>query len=132
VFISGYADVPMSVRAMKGGAVDFLPKPVSEDQLLGAVATALERERQQRDARNEVEQISRRVASLTPREQEVLQGVVAGQLNKQIAAQLGVAEKTVKVHRARVMEKMQTATLAELVRVTGKAGIPAADRTPAV
>jgi FixJ family two-component response regulator len=132
VFITGHADVPMSVRAMKGGAVDFLPKPVSDDELLGAVATALARERQQRDARNEVEQIRRRVASLTPREQEVLHCVVAGQLNKQIAAHLGVAEKTVKVHRARVMQKMQTTTLAELVRVSGKAGIPAADSTPGI
>jgi len=130
VFISGYADVSTSVRAMKSGAVDFLAKPVGEDDLLAAVRAALDRERQQRQIRTEVDQILQRVASLTPREQEVLHHVVAGQLNKQIAVRLGVGEKTIKVHRARVMEKMETATLADLVRAAGKAGIPKTDRQP--
>jgi FixJ family two-component response regulator len=130
VFISGYADVPTSVRAMKGGAVDFLSKPVRDDDLLAAVRTALAQERQQRRIRGEVDQIRRRVASLTPREQEVLRYVVAGELNKRIAALLGVGEKTIKVHRARVMQKMQAATLADLVRAAGRAGIPEEDLGP--
>ncbi len=130
VFITGYADVSTSVRAMKSGAVDFLSKPVGEDALLAAVRTALDRERQQRKIRTEVDHILQRVASLTPREKEVLHHVVSGQLNKQIAVRLGVGEKTIKAHRARVMEKMETATLADLVRTAGKAGIPEADRQP--
>ena len=124
VFITGHADVPTSVRAMKSGAVDFLSKPFREDELLGAVRTALEKEQQEREGRAELQQICERVKSLTPREQEVLEYVVAGHLNKQIAAALGVAEKTIKVHRARVMQKMQTATLADLVRMAAKASIP--------
>jgi len=128
VFITGYADVPTSVRAMKGGAVDFLSKPVRDHDLLAAVRTALDQELQQRRIRDEVDQIRGRVASLTPREQEVLRYVVAGELNKRIAALLGVVEKTIKVHRARVMQKMQAATLADLVRAAGRAGIPEADR----
>jgi FixJ family two-component response regulator len=124
VFITGRADVPTSVRAMKSGAVDFLSKPFREDELLGAVRTALEKEQQERGARAELQQIRERVNSLTPREQEVLEYVVAGQLNKRIAAALGVAEKTIKVHRARVMQKMLAATLADLVRMAGKAGMP--------
>lgn len=127
VFITGHADVPTSVRAMKGGAVDFLSKPVRDDDLLAAVRTALDQERHQRRKRDEVDQIRRRIASLTPREQEVLRYVVAGELNKRIAGLLGVGEKTIKVHRARVMQKMQTATLADLVRAAGRAGIPEAD-----
>jgi len=128
VFISGYADVPSSVRAMKSGAVDFLSKPVGEDDLLAAVRTALDREQLQRRTQAEVDKVRQRVASLTPREQEVLHHVVAGQLNKQIAASLGVGEKTIKVHRARVMQKMQTPTLADLVRAAERVGIPEADR----
>jgi FixJ family two-component response regulator len=112
---------------MKGGAVDFLSKPVRDDDLLAAVRTALDQERHQRRKRDEVDQIRRRIASLTPREQEVLRYVVAGELNKRIAGLLGVGEKTIKVHRARVMQKMQTATLADLVRAAGRAGIPEAD-----
>jgi len=130
VFITGHADVPTSVRAMKGGAVDFLSKPVRDDDLLAAVRTALDQERQQSRVRAEVDQIRRRVASLTPREQEVLRYVVAGNINKRIAALLGVAEKTIKVHRARIMQKMQTAALAALVRAAQKAGIPETDRRP--
>jgi FixJ family two-component response regulator len=130
VFISGYADVPTSVRAMKGGAVDFLSKPVRDDDLLAAVRTALDQERQERRIRREVDQILQRVASLTPREHEVFRYVVAGELNKSIAGLLGVGDKTIKVHRARVMQKMQAATLADLVRAASKAGIPEADRRP--
>jgi len=128
VFISGYADVPSSVRAMKSGAVDFLSKPVGEEDLLAAVRTALDREQLQRRIQAEVDKVRQRVASLTPREQEVLHHVVAGQLNKQIAASLGVGEKTIKVHRARVMQKMQTPTLADLARAAERVGIPEADR----
>ncbi len=128
VFISGYADVPSSVRAMKSGAVDFLSKPVGEDDLLAAVRTALDRQQLQRRIQAEIDKVRQRVASLTPREQEVLHHVVAGQLNKQIAASLGVGEKTIKVHRARVMQKMQTPTLADLVRAAERVGIPEADR----
>jgi len=130
VFITGHADVPTSVRAMKGGAVDFLSKPVRDDDLLAAVRTALDQERQERRIRREVDQILQRVASLTPREHEVFRYVVAGELNKRIAGLLGVGEKTIKVHRARVMQKMQTATLAALVRAAEKAGIPETDRRP--
>jgi FixJ family two-component response regulator len=110
--------------------VDFLSKPVRDDDLLAAVRTALDQERQERRIRREVDQILQRVASLTPREHEVFRYVVAGELNKRIAGLLGVGEKTIKVHRARVMQKMQAATLADLVRAAGKAGIPEADRRP--
>ena len=129
VFISGYADVPTSVRAMRGGAVDYLSKPVDADVLLTAVHTALDKERSQRIARADLEQIRERLASLTPREHEVLLHVVSGQLNKQIAARLGVVLKTIKVHRARLMQKMQTKTVADLVRTGLKAGIADADTT---
>jgi FixJ family two-component response regulator len=113
---------------MKGGAVDFLSKPVRDHDLLAAVRTALDQELQQRRIRDEVDQIRGRIASLTPREQEVLRYVVAGELNKRIAALLGVVEKTIKVHRARVMQKMQAATLADLVRAAERVGIPEANR----
>ena len=127
VFISGYADVPTSVRAMRGGAVDYLSKPVDVDALLTAVRAALHKDRVQRVARADLEQISARLASLTPREHEVLLHVVSGQLNKQIAARLGVGLKTIKAHRARVMQKMQTRTVADLVRAALKVGIENAD-----
>src|SRR5262245_37611953 len=104
VFLSGNADVPSSVDAMKGGAVDFLTKPVDRAPLLAAVRAALERDRRARLVRDELSYISDKLASLTPREREVLDGVVAGQLNKQIALRLGTAEKTVKVHRAHMMQ----------------------------
>jgi FixJ family two-component response regulator len=123
VFISGYADVPTSVRAMKSGAIDYLLKPVGVDDLLSAVRTALDKERRQRIARAGLEQIRERLALLTPREHEVFRYVVSGQLNKQIAARFGVRENTIKIHRARVMQKMQTKTLADLVRAAEKAGI---------
>ena len=116
VFISGHGTVPASVEAMKAGAVDFLTKPIDEGRLLQAVRTALDKDRaaRERDAQRAV--ITARLAMLTAREREVLAHVVAGKLNKQIAAELGTAEKTIKVHRARMMRKMEVNSLAELVR----------------
>lgn len=122
VFLSGNADVPASVRAMKAGAVDFLTKPVDREQLLAAVRIALGRDRRARAEREARDSVAGRLAGLTPRERQVLAGVVAGKLNKQIAAELGTAEKTVKVHRARVMRKMRAGSLAELVLLAGRVG----------
>jgi FixJ family two-component response regulator len=123
IFITGHGDIPMSVRAMKSGAVDFLPKPFSADVLLKAIEQALARCRQERETRSELAEIKSRLATLTPREREVLEHVVTGKLNKQIAADLGAAEKTIKVHRGRVMQKMKVQSVAELVHVAEKAGI---------
>lgn len=120
IFLTGHASVPMSVRAMKAGAADFLEKPVDDQQLLDAVHRALARDRRARQDQAEVAELRRRLESLTPREREVLSYVVAGRLNKQIAAELGTSEKTVKVHRARVMEKMKVSSLAELARLAEK------------
>jgi len=116
VFISGHGDVPSSVAAMKAGAVDFLVKPFEEAQLLAAVGAAVQRDRAARVAQGEQAALRRRLAALTPREREVFDRVVAGRLNKQIAAELGTSEKTVKVHRARMMRKMGVDSLAGLVR----------------
>ena len=116
VFISGRSSVASSVQAMKAGAVDFLTKPFDAEKLLGAVRAAIEKDRAFRDDLAERAAINARLATLTPRESEVLSRVVTGKLNKQIAAELGTAEKTVKVHRARMMRKMQFDSLAELVR----------------
>jgi FixJ family two-component response regulator len=123
VFITGYGDVPMSVRAMKAGAEDFLPKPFDDEDLLKAVAQALNKSQRQQIEQTEVAEIRRRLSSLTPREREVLCHVVAGRLNKQIAADFSIAEKTIKVHRARVMEKMGASSLAGLVAMTARIGI---------
>jgi FixJ family two-component response regulator len=120
VFISGHGDIPASVQAMKAGAVDFLTKPFDQAQLLAAVRAAVEKDRAVREARAERSSIGARVAALTPREREVMAHVVAGDLNKQIAAELGIAEKTVKVHRARVMKKMRVGSLAALVWLVGR------------
>ena len=123
VFITGHGNVPMSVRAMKAGAEDFLPKPFDDEELLKAVAQALNKSQREQNERTEVAEIRKRLSSLTPREREVLCHVVAGQLNKQIAADLSIAEKTIKVHRGRVMEKMGASSLAGLVAMTARIGI---------
>jgi FixJ family two-component response regulator len=124
IFITGHGDIPMSVKAMKEGAVDFLPKPVKDSDLLRAIEQALARAHHDRGKRLELEDIQRRLDSLTPREREVMALVVTGLLNKQIANELGTVEKTVKVHRARVMEKMEAQSLADLVRIAERVGIP--------
>jgi RNA polymerase sigma factor (sigma-70 family) len=123
IFMTGHGTVPMSVRAMKAGAVDFLQKPIDEQILLDAVHQAIDRDRQSRDRQTQEQVIRERAESLTPREREVFSLVVSGLLNKQVAAELGTSEKTIKVHRARVMQKMQADSLADLVRMAEKAGI---------
>jgi FixJ family two-component response regulator len=124
VFITGHGDIPMSVKAMKAGAVDFLRKPVKDVQLLGAIEQALARAMRENAERMQLESIQSRVETLTPREREVMALVVRGLLNKQIAHDLGTVEKTIKVHRARVMQKMGVSSVAELVRLAEKIGIP--------
>jgi FixJ family two-component response regulator len=126
IFLTGHGNIPASVQAMKRGALDFLTKPVNDDDLLKAVQVAIEKDRIARIARAELEDIQARLDSLTPREREVLTHVVSGQLNKQTAADLGTVEKTIKVHRARVMEKMKVHSVAELVHLAERAGIRAA------
>jgi len=123
VFLTGYGDVPTSVTAMKRGAVDFLQKPVEEEALEAAIRSALERDRATRTERRRACEIGRRLATLTRRERAVLERVIAGQINKQVAVEFGIAEKTVKVHRGRVMQKMQVGSLAELVRDCELAGV---------
>jgi FixJ family two-component response regulator len=125
IFITGYGDIPMGVQAMKAGAVDFLPKPVCQETLLPAIEQALARAAGQRAEAAQLVDIRRRLESLTPREREVMALVVTGMLNKQIAWELGTVEKTIKVHRSRVMEKMAVDSIAELVRLAEKVGIPA-------
>ena len=120
IFITGHGDIPMSVRAMKAGAVEFLTKPFRDQDLLDAVRIALEKDRERRERKKEVSDLKERYKSLTPREQEVISMVVSGMLNKQIADQLATAENTVKVHRSRAMEKMQAQSVAELVKMIDK------------
>jgi FixJ family two-component response regulator len=116
IFLTGHGDIPMSVRAMRAGASDFLTKPVKREQIVAAVAAALERHALASADRAQRDEVKRRYDSLTVREREVFHGVVAGMLNKQIAAQLDIAERTVKAHRSQVMEKMNAASIADLVR----------------
>ena len=123
IFITGHGDIPMTVRAMKAGAVEFLTKPFRDQDLLDAIQQALERDRKARDQRAEIEELRSRFASLTSREREVMVRVVAGLLNKQIGAELGSSETTVKIHRHQVMEKMGAGSLAELVRMADRLGI---------
>lgn len=133
IFITGYGDVPTSVRAMKAGAVDFLTKPFEDEVLLAAVRQALEQETRRQAARGDVPALRQRFATLSPREQDVLAHVVGGLLNKQIAHRLKVTEKTIKVHRGQVMRKMGAGSLAELVRMAQKLGIEGpCERSPDV
>jgi FixJ family two-component response regulator len=124
IFITGHGDIPMTVQAMKAGAVEFLTKPFRDQALLDAIQQALERDRQARKQRADIEALRRRFDSLTPREREVIALVVAGLLNKQIAGELGTSEAAVKVHRQHVMEKMGADSLADLVRLAARLGIP--------
>jgi FixJ family two-component response regulator len=117
IFLTGHGTVPMCVRAMKGGAVDFLQKPVEDETLLGAIFTALEQDYRIRDSQRHHAELHQRVATLTPREREVLRLVTTGLMNKEIAYALGTSEKTIKAHRAHVMQKMQATSVAELVRM---------------
>jgi len=127
IIMTGHGTIPMSVRAMKAGAVDFLQKPFDEQVLLDAVNQALERDRETRKTEAQRLEALRRMEALTPREREVFEQVVRGLLNKQIAAELGASEKTIKVHRARVMQKMEAGSLADLVRMAERAGVGSDD-----
>jgi FixJ family two-component response regulator len=123
IFLTGYGTVPASVRAMKRGAADFLEKPVDDQVLLDAIFQALEKDRKNSRNQAEVKFIQDRLKSLTPREYEVFTLITVGQLNKQVAYELGTGEKTIKIHRARIMKKMHCESLAQLVRLAEKAGI---------
>jgi FixJ family two-component response regulator len=123
IFLTGTADIPRSVQAMKQGASDFLTKPVNDEDLLAAVRVAIEKNRALHREQAELSEIRARLATLTPREREVLEYVVAGKLNKQIADELGTVEQTIKVHRAHVMQKMKAHSVAELVRLTQRCSI---------
>ena len=123
IFISAHGDVPMTVRAMKAGAIEFLTKPFRDQDLLDAVQVALERDRARRQREGEIATLRERFESLSAREGEVVAMVVSGMLNKQIAAKIGITENTVKVHRSRAMEKMQAQSLADLVKMVERLGI---------
>jgi len=123
VFVTGHGDIPTSVRAMKAGAIDFLTKPYAAKDLLDAIRRGLDKDTRELGREARTQSIHARVEKLTPRERQVFALVVTGMLNKQIAAQLGVVEKTVKVHRARVMEKMRAGSVAELVRLADDVGV---------
>jgi FixJ family two-component response regulator len=123
IFITGHGDIPMTVRAMKAGALEFLTKPFKEQDLLEAVQRGIERDRHLLARRAEVSELRHRYDSLTPREREVLPLVTGGLLNKQIAAELGASEKTIKIHRAQVMQKMKAESVAHLVRIAEKIGV---------
>ena len=124
IFLTGHGDIPMSVRAMKAGAVEFLTKPVRDQDLLDAIQQALERDRAMRHQRTDTEHLRERFDLLTAKEREVMGKVAAGLLNKQIAGELGMSETTVKIHRHQVMEKMRAGSLAELVRMADRLGLP--------
>jgi FixJ family two-component response regulator len=123
IFITGHGDIPMSVRAMKAGAVEFLPKPFRDQDLLDAIQQAVKRDAKALEQRSEVAKLQSRYELLTPREREVMGLVIRGMLNKQIAGQLGAAEITIKVRRGQVMQKMQAESLADLIRMAGRLGL---------
>jgi FixJ family two-component response regulator len=125
IFMTGHGDVPMSVRAMKAGAIEFLTKPFRDQDLLDAIAAALDKDRARLVAEQRLGELRSRFDTLTPREREVLHLVVAGRLNKQIAGELGVSEMTVKIHRRHMMRKMQVARIVELVRIADQLGVSA-------
>ena len=124
IFITGHADVPMSVKAMKAGAVEFLTKPIREQDLLDAVRVALERDRIRRQRDNDLQELRANYSSLSLREREVMRLVVAGLMNKQAAAEIGISEVTLKVHRHNIMKKLRARSLADLVRMADGLGIP--------
>lgn len=128
IFVTAHGDVPMSVRAMKAGAVEFLMKPFRDEDLLDAIHVALEKDQDRREQEAEIAGLRERFESLTQRERDVVRGVVGGMLNKQIAAELGTAENTVKVHRSRAMEKMQAQSLADLVKMVERLQPPASKK----
>lgn len=123
IFLTGHGNVPLTVRAMKAGAVDFIEKPFDDQVLLDAVRKALEKDRQDKEKEAEINEIRQRIQTLTSREYQVFTQVIQGKLNKQIAYDMGIVEKTIKVHRAQVMRKMQADSLASLIQMAGKAGI---------
>ena len=128
IFITGYGDIPMTVKAMKSGAVEFLTKPFQERDLLDAVQQALDRDRATREEQANLAELRQRYAALTAREREVMSMVVSGMLNKQIAAELGTSEVTVKIQRGRAMKKMKAGSVAELVKMAGLLDVPSAEK----
>ena len=123
IFLTGHGDIPMSVRAIKQGAVDFLTKPVHDSDLIEAIHDAIEKDRIARQARAKLSELQQRLAMLTPREREVLSHVVSGKKNRQIATDLGTVEKTIKVHRAHLMKKLKAGSLADLVKLAERMGV---------